>query len=260
MASHLNIGQRHILPLYPVLFIVAGGLVRFGGPRTGAVLSILLVGLAAVESFSVRPHYLSFFNPLVGGPAAGWRLLGDSSLDWGQNLPRLHQWLDAHRQPKEPVYLSYFGADDPFYRGINATELSPYFSFGRARQWAPLQAGLYCIGASMLQDASSPYSGPWTQSRESAYQYLRRTIPSEIDHGIRPSSIGVDTKAEREVWNFDRARFARLCLYLRVRPPDAVIGNMIFIFRLSAQDIHAAVDGTMEELAGAMEVAAKRER
>jgi hypothetical protein len=35
----------------------------------------------------------------------------DSSLDWGQDLPGLREWLsenDLLNNPREPVFLSYF--------------------------------------------------------------------------------------------------------------------------------------------------------
>lgn len=253
--GHLNIGQRHILPLYPIVFIFAGALARPRAGSIGVMLGVLLVGIAALENCSVRPNYLSFFNQLAGGQQNGWRLLGDSSLDWGQNLPRLKMWLDENRAADEQVYLSYFGADDPFYRGIRAVELSPYYSFGRERPWGPLQSGLYCIGTSMLQDASSPYSGPWTRRREAIYQRLRTQIQDELRSGLRPSTIPADVRSNLELWNLDRARFARLCLYLRVRRPDAIIGHTIFIYRLTDEEIRNAVDRSFAELATAMESA-----
>ena len=256
--SHLNIGQRHILPLYPVLFILAGAIARPRAGRARAALAILLVGISAAEAYSTRPDYLSFFNQLAGGPKNGWRLLGDSSLDWGQNLPRLSAWLQEHRRINEQVYLSYFGADDPYYRGIHAIELSPYFSFGRERTWAPLSGGLYCLGASMLQDASSPYGGPWTREREAIYQRLRARLRTEQTNGTNSPVIRVDTKAGLELWNIDRARFARLCSYLRVRAPDGVIANMIFIYRLTNREVHDAIDGSLSDLAEAMEKAAQK--
>jgi hypothetical protein len=307
LSSHLNIGQRHILPLYPILFILAGSLavrarkISFemspapsgagcinpvapresfdgtqalsgteGSARTighrgvfqapflagiGATLAVIIVGIAVVETGGIRPNYLSFFNQLVGGPKNGWRLLGDSSLDWGQNLPRLQAWLEANRKPNERVCLTQFGADDPFYRGIKATEVSPYYSFGRPLQWGPLGGGLYCIGASMLQDASSPYSGPWTHQREATYQHLRAKIQAGISKGTRSPIFGVGESDDLELWSLDRARFARLCMYLRARSPNAVVGNTIFIYRLSDDEIRNAVDGSLTDLAIAIEAA-----
>ncbi|HEX9188145.1 MAG TPA: hypothetical protein VGB87_13790, partial [Vicinamibacteria bacterium] len=82
----LNIGHRHLLPLYPFLFVVAGAagawLPRRLG-KAGAVLLAALLGWYAWGTLRVHPHPLAYFNETVGGPANGWRVLVDSSLDWG---------------------------------------------------------------------------------------------------------------------------------------------------------------------------------
>jgi hypothetical protein len=184
--------------------------------------------------------------------------LGDSSLDWGQNLPRLAGWLEQHPRHDGAVYLSYFGADDPFYRGIRAIELAPYYSFERKVSWAPLEPGLYCIGTSMLQDASSAYAGPWTRSREALYQRLKKTVSEQIANKQRSSALGVGQSDDAELWSLDRLRFARLCFFLRARVPKAMIGHMIFVYELNSDDVHAAVEGTLDELIAAVERHASR--
>jgi hypothetical protein len=256
MLSHLNIGQRHILPLYLVLFILIGALARRVRNLAGRLLIGAFVVLSIVESFSVRPDYLTFFNALAGGPSAGWRLLVDSSLDWGQKLPATADWIAQHRRPGEPVYLSYFGTDDPFYRGIDAIELSPYFTSGRERLWHELEPGLYCISATMLQDVYSPMNGAWTEQREFVYRKLLSTMREELAQGKRSRRLGESGEEPMNpLWLLDRLRFARLCLYLRARAPDAVVGNSVFMYRLGADEIRTAVNGTFTQLVDAIEAA-----
>ncbi len=91
ITSHLNIGHRHILPTYPVLFIAAGALGAWLATRRVAwVLPVVaLLGWHVTESVRVAPHYLAYFNEFAGGPENGHRHLVDSSLDWGQDLPGL---------------------------------------------------------------------------------------------------------------------------------------------------------------------------
>jgi hypothetical protein len=73
IASHLNIGHRHLLPVYPVLFILTGAL----GPWFARPLgwrALLVGGLLAWhvgESVWIAPHYLAYFNELAGGPPNG---------------------------------------------------------------------------------------------------------------------------------------------------------------------------------------------
>jgi 4-amino-4-deoxy-L-arabinose transferase-like glycosyltransferase len=120
MASRLNLGLRHVLPVYPYLFIalgVAAALMWRYRPRiTAAVTAILLAGLAT-ETYSAYPDFIPFFNIACGGAPNGWRLLGDSNVDWGQELPALAQWV--HQNPGYQLQLIYFGTADPRYYRIH---------------------------------------------------------------------------------------------------------------------------------------------
>ena len=254
LASHLNIGHRHILPVYPILFILAGVIVRPGISRGFYVAAGALVGLAAVESMAIRPHYLAYFNFFAGGPANGWRHLVDSSLDWGQDLPGLAQWVHHHRESGEPVYVASSGMSDFAYEGMPAEPLAPYYYQYRPRRWNELKPGLYCVSATMLQDVYSPCRGPWTPALEAAYQRLLRQMRAEIAGGKRDTLIAeFGNGPSKPLWDLDRLRFARLAQYLRLRRPDAMIGYSILIYRLSAEEVHATVNGTAAELADTME-------
>jgi len=77
----------------------------------------LVLTLHVVPALRVAPHgYLAYFNAIAGGPAGGHRLLLDSNLDWGQDLPRLAAWMRAHGVGR--VQLAYHGSDDPDRYGI----------------------------------------------------------------------------------------------------------------------------------------------
>lgn len=130
LSSNLNIGHRHLLPLYPFLFVLCGGLGHFfdqlSFPTRPVALSAGLLA-AAINSnlvFSppsspavIFPNYLAYFNELAGGPRGGREHLVDSNLDWGQGLKQLRRWLDE-RGVREPVYLCYFGTADARYHLI----------------------------------------------------------------------------------------------------------------------------------------------
>jgi len=127
MASKINIGVRHILPVYPFLFILVAAIVlraRWGWPRRVLSFVLCVVALLEVgESAMVYPHYLAFFNSVSGGPGNGSWYLVDSNLDWGQDLRRLRDWRQAHGNP--PLCLAYFGSADRAYYGLPAKELPP---------------------------------------------------------------------------------------------------------------------------------------
>lgn len=116
--STINIGIRHLLPVYPFLFIAAGA--SLAAKRAAA---FVLVPLLLVESLVSYPHYLAFFNIAAGGGKNGPHWLLDSNIDWGQDLKNLKKWMD--RNSVGSVYLDYFGSGEPEYYGIRSDPSSP---------------------------------------------------------------------------------------------------------------------------------------
>ena len=111
--GHVDIGLRHLLPIYPFLYaFIAAGLVnlrlRFRTPILIAVLAA-----TAVESLAGYPYYTTFFNVLAGGPKNGPKYLVDSNIDWGQDLKRLGEFSQAHSSP--PICVMYFGTAPTWY-------------------------------------------------------------------------------------------------------------------------------------------------
>lgn len=130
MLAKLNIGLRHILPVYPFALLLGGYAITklcAARPRPLRLTLAALCLLAIVELGVVYPHYLAFFNQSVGGPSHGHEYLVDSNLDWGQDLKGLKQWMDRH--DVHHINLSYFGTADPKYYKIDCTYLpgGPFF-------------------------------------------------------------------------------------------------------------------------------------
>jgi 4-amino-4-deoxy-L-arabinose transferase-like glycosyltransferase len=114
--SDFNRGYRYILPILPFLFLLGGRAARLAwryadGRRPWAryAPAILIAWLATANGW-IHPHYLAYFNELVG-PRNGYRVLVDSNVDWGQDLPALEQYVAEH--DLESVYLSWFGESRP---------------------------------------------------------------------------------------------------------------------------------------------------
>jgi len=119
--ARFNIGERHILPLYPFALVFAALLwERAGQKRAGLAVLTLLAALNCADALRYAPGYLSYFNLFVW-PAQSYRLLSDSNLDWGQGLLALREYQRAH--PDEQFSLSYFGSVDPAIYGIKARPL-----------------------------------------------------------------------------------------------------------------------------------------
>jgi hypothetical protein len=184
ITSNLNIGHRHILPIYPIIFIICGSCAVWLTRKLllQKLALPVLVCMFALESLFIAPHFLSFFNLAAGGPKNGYRLLVDSSLDWGQDLPSLKKWLNEQglqNQDHTPVYLSYFGSSSPIHYGVQYWQLLgyPVFSAGDPDLEIPvpfnLVPGVYCISATLLQQLYGKFPGRWCTHFESWYQTFR---------------------------------------------------------------------------------------
>lgn len=152
-ARGLQIGHRHLLPLYPFLFLAAGEAavaLRSWRAPLGAVLTGVLALWYAGGTLLQHPHHLAYFNEIAGGSRNGWRLLVDSNLDWGQDLKRLAGWMRANQVPR--LKLSYFGSADPAYYGIEGEALPGYTAPHAARITREVRPGdVVAVSATNLQ-------------------------------------------------------------------------------------------------------------
>jgi hypothetical protein len=283
LTTNLNIGQRHLLPTYPALCILAGGAAlwitpllerqrkveavtdaRRRKPRAGtaaprsASTAARAAGLAAIvlllwhaaESLVIRPHYLAYFNQLAGGPAEGYKHLADSSLDWGQDLPALKEWLDREglQAPgASPVYLSYFGTARPEYYGIQATLLPGFIDRRPPLPPAPLRGGVYCISATVLDVIGTMFYKP---EYESNYRAGLQNLGVHAAASGNPEAMAALMRQTGEdYWRqlfvqTDQLRTGRLTAFLRRRQPDAMVGYSILIYRLTDADVAQALTGS----------------
>ena len=105
LVSRIDLGVRHILPIYPLLSLCAAPLIVHVRPRWALVPS-LLIGWTALDSASAHVDYLAHFNELAGNRPE--RILAESDLDWGQDLNRLAIRLKGLQVPA--VSIRYFGS------------------------------------------------------------------------------------------------------------------------------------------------------
>jgi hypothetical protein len=119
--ARFNLGERHILPMYPFALVFAGAVWQQASLRRGrSVLLGLLLLWNAIDGLRSGPGYLSYFDSFVR-PDRRYRLLADSNLDWGQGLLALRKYEREHRG--EQIWLAYFGSVDPAIYGIEAQPL-----------------------------------------------------------------------------------------------------------------------------------------
>lgn len=183
--SRLNLGYRHILPAVPFLLVAVGASLPLLWPRRAVRWAIGVAVLwVAVVTLYQQPHQLAYFNEMVGGSSRGYLYLGDSNLDWGQDLKALSA---TSRAMDGPLFASYGGVGDPDYYGLEANRLVdreglPTADFSPANP-AP---GRYAISAGHWQ-------GLLPES--SLYDWFRRRRP---DGNIGYSILLYDVSAQQE--------------------------------------------------------------
>lgn len=183
MSSGMNIGVRHILPIYPFLIILAGWtaaeLVRYRRHWMYGVAFILLFGV--VSSLRAFPVYLSYANELWGGPANTYRYLTDSNVDWGQQLPAVKKYLDSRHV--QNCWFAYFAevVADPRYYGIPCRPLTTIASawLQPSIDVPPSIEGPVLISAGVL---SGYEFGPGPLNPYDQFQRLTPT--AVIEHGV----------------------------------------------------------------------------
>lgn len=138
--SHMQLGHRYLLPVFPLLFLFAGQVASLGRHQFRVpqfVSALAIVGL--LTTLASHPHYLSYFNELSGGPDTADTLLLDSNLDWGQDLFELRDYVNTHNI--QDLRLAYFGMVNPADLGI------PY----RIPDNDSLQPGWYAISVNFVR-------------------------------------------------------------------------------------------------------------
>lgn len=248
VTSSLNIGHRHILPIYPFIFILCGGLFhvlsavahRIKYPIIG-----LLVAYNIWATAAIFPDYIAYFNPLIGGPNNAPHYVLDSSLDWGQDLPRLKDWLEENNNDGLPYYLAYFGTDSPHFRGLSPRYLHSYIQPKNKIEMPPIEPGYYCISVSLLYGLYVPLDKPFNATHiktwENSYHnmsllWTQVHNPDAIDRVLNTREI---LQWRKDAALFQFLRFELLRNALLMREPVARIGYSIYVYHLNEQDINS---------------------
>ena len=186
MISHIDIGVRHILTLYPLLAIPASGAavalwervpVR---PIVRGVLGALIIWETAQAALAY-PEFLADFNALAGRHPE--RILVDSNLDWGQGLNQLADTL--HARHAHAVTVFYFGSAP-----VGSVDLADTVRLGGA---APA-TGLVAVSQTYLQ---GDYVSCFTWLRR--YTPVARIGPSIVLYDIAPDTAPRITSLTRPI-------------------------------------------------------------
>jgi hypothetical protein len=130
ISSMLNLGIRHILPIYPFCMVIAAAAAASLAMRsmTHRVAVGALLALTIVSSLHSYPDFLAYSNEAAGGPSHTWRLVADSNDDWGQGLKWTKAYIDRH--PAQDCWFGYFNfMVNPAYYGIHCKPLPSTMAF-----------------------------------------------------------------------------------------------------------------------------------
>ncbi|HTV57267.1 MAG TPA: glycosyltransferase family 39 protein [Verrucomicrobiae bacterium] len=175
--SGMNIGARHLLPLYSYLFVlVAGGAVALAASsRRWLIVCAVLIAAHVTSSLASFPNYMAYANAAWGGPANVHNLLSDSNADWGQQLFQVRAWQDRH--PGQECWFAYFAYPevDPATYGIRCQHLPSLDTFwlGGADNVPPLINGYVLISAGDLSGCE------WPAASLNPYNAFRDVTPAE---------------------------------------------------------------------------------
>ena len=187
MAAGMDIGARHILPLYAIAAILAGGAIMALCRRNGRwipawtwVCSLLVVAHVA-SALSVFPNYMAYANRAWGGPENLHNLLSDANVDWAQQLYQVREWQDLH--PSQPCWFAYFAYPeiDPAVYGIHCSMLPTADTGwdGGSSIVPPVIHRPVIISAGDLSGCE------WSSSQLNPYRSFQHVRPvASIDYGV----------------------------------------------------------------------------
>lgn len=168
--SALNLGYRHLLPVLPFLYLFIAGNIpteQYSGShrlkllwqtrKKELVQLVAVIGCLAwlvAGDVNIYPSFISYFNEIVG-PENGYNVLVDSNIDWGQDLKRLDNWIQANKVGT--IKLAWFGSAPPSYYGIDYEPLPGlphHFDLWDNLPFDPKdpEPGTYVISVSILEE------------------------------------------------------------------------------------------------------------
>ncbi len=182
--SHMDIGARHLMPVYPFLYALAGcaAAQAFARRRSWAIAAGLLLVWQGVTSVLVAPAYMAYGNEAWGGPSQVHRYLSDANVDWGQQLIGVKAYLEANHITN--CWFAYFpdGAVQPSDYGIDCKRLptgSSLWWFRLPMDVPPVIDGTVLISDSDLEGVESG-DGPLNW-----FEPFRGLKPvANIQHGV----------------------------------------------------------------------------
>jgi hypothetical protein len=183
MTSHLNIGVRHVLPMYPFAILIAAasawGFAKSSRAAAYAVGAILLFN--AISSIRAFPDYLPYSNEAFGGSSRSYRLLSDSNVDWGQQLKEVNVYLKQRNIRDCWMAYSFPGSAATYY-GVPCKALPTGISLWTEQ---PQQIIPSTISGTLLISTTDSSGVIWGEGDANPYGRFQQGTPDGmIGHSI----------------------------------------------------------------------------
>jgi hypothetical protein len=146
--SRINIGTRHVLPIYLCFALLAAAFAWERVERSALKLVLAMVVWIVISGAWQHPDYLPYFNEfneLTGSQPE--RILADSDLDWGQDVGRLGKRL-VELGVQQVAFTPFFRTDltrfHPFPKATDNNPLQPDYGWNAVSitYWKSLKMGL----------------------------------------------------------------------------------------------------------------------
>jgi 4-amino-4-deoxy-L-arabinose transferase-like glycosyltransferase len=175
-SSHINMGVRYLLPIYPFCIVLASAAAAslFTRSVAGRVAVAALLLLTVFSSLRSYPNFLAYSNELFGGPAHTYHFATDANADWGQGLKWTKTYLDQH--PDNNCWFDYYGNPtvDLAYYGIHCKPLLGGFSHLVGGGGAPLPS---TISGTVLVSSTETNGLLWGPDNLNPYQLFHDRTP-----------------------------------------------------------------------------------
>lgn len=212
ITGNLNIGFRHLFPILPFLFVFIAktvfDIIKRQESQTAQKVAygvlLVLTFLVIATPFLSYPNFVSYFNGAFGGHRNGYVYVTDSNYDWGQDLKRLNNFVNAHNRCAEgqaitnddcsiapglptidKIRIDYFGGATPEY--YFGDKMIPWHAY------TPREPGWYAISIGFMQENITVYPGykpdsydwlvdhfqPVTRAGDSIFIYYVPEVPAD---------------------------------------------------------------------------------
>lgn len=128
MYSKADLGIRHILPIFPFIFVyIAKSINILEFSKSVWIKIILYVSIVwyLLSNLVSFPNYIAYFNEFALGSKNGHKILTDSNLDWGQDIYRIKKYVDDNNIKVSYLVYPWDGQPALQYYGLNYPELKP---------------------------------------------------------------------------------------------------------------------------------------